>query len=191
MCEYGFSEGIDFCSFLSESTGGRPSTDHSISVEMAKELCMIQRNEIGRNFRQYFIKVEEAWNSPEATMARALQLAQHTIDNLSAKIEEQKPMVAFANTVAASSSSISMDKMAKLAHDEHIQIGRNRLFKWLRDEGYLMADNTPYQRYIDQGLFELTEYTFDTPYGSKIGTQTYVTGKGQIYIIEKLKEKFL
>lgn len=75
MCEYGFKEGRDFCSFLSESTGGRPSTDHALSVPMAKELCMLQRSEMGREFRQYFIAVEEAWNSPDKVMERAMQIA--------------------------------------------------------------------------------------------------------------------
>ena len=64
MCEYGFEEGKDFCSFLSESTGGRPATDHQLTVPMAKELCMLQRNERGKQARQYFIAVEEEWNRP-------------------------------------------------------------------------------------------------------------------------------
>ena len=75
MCEYGFSEGTDFCSFLSESSGGRPAVNHQLTFDMAKQLCMIQRTDIGRKFRRYFIQVEEAWNSPEAVMARALQFA--------------------------------------------------------------------------------------------------------------------
>ena len=75
MCEYGFREGKDFCSNLRESTGGRPSTDHAVSVAMAKEVCMLQRSEMGKKFRQYFISVEEAWNCPEKVMERALQIA--------------------------------------------------------------------------------------------------------------------
>ena len=75
MCEYGFIEGRDFSSILSESTGGRPSTDHALSVPMAKELCMLQRNDQGKKFRQYFISVEDAWNSPDKVMERALQIA--------------------------------------------------------------------------------------------------------------------
>lgn len=74
MCEYGFYEGKDFCSFLSESTGGRPSTDHAITLDMAKQLCMIQRTDIGRKCREYFIEVEKAWNSDEAVMGRALKI---------------------------------------------------------------------------------------------------------------------
>lgn len=72
MCEYGFEEGKDFCSFLSESTGGRPKHDAEIPIDMAKELCMLQRNEKGKQARQYFIQLEKDWNSPERVMARAL-----------------------------------------------------------------------------------------------------------------------
>jgi len=75
MCEYGFSEGKDFRSILTESTGGRPSTDHAVTISMAKELCMLQRSEVGKKFRLYFIQCEENWNSPEKIMERALQIA--------------------------------------------------------------------------------------------------------------------
>ena len=78
MCEYGFSEGQDYCSILRNRSDGLPGkglTDHLLTIDMAKQLCMIQRTDIGRKFRQYFIQVEEAWNSPEAIMARALQFA--------------------------------------------------------------------------------------------------------------------
>lgn len=75
MCEYGFTKGKDYCSFLSESTGGRPSTDHRLTIPMAKELCMLQRSEAGKRFRQYFIEVEDAWNSPDRIMERALAIA--------------------------------------------------------------------------------------------------------------------
>ena len=74
MCEYGFIERKDFQTILTESTGGRPSADHAISIPMAKELCMLQRNNMGKKFRQYFITVEEAWNSPEKVMERAMQI---------------------------------------------------------------------------------------------------------------------
>ena len=78
MCEYGFAEPQDYFSILrnrSDGLPGKPMTDHQLTIDMAKQLCMIQRTEIGRQFRQYFIKVEESWNSPEAVMARALQFA--------------------------------------------------------------------------------------------------------------------
>lgn len=79
MCEYGFTEGQDFCSFLSKSTGGRPAQDAQLTIEMAKEICMLQRNEKGKIARQYFIQLEKDWNSPEKVMARALQIADKQI----------------------------------------------------------------------------------------------------------------
>ena len=83
MCEYGFIEGRDyktcFSNLGSESRGGQNKIDHQISISMAKQLCMIQRTEIGRKFREYFIKIEEAWNSPEKVMERALQIAHQKV----------------------------------------------------------------------------------------------------------------
>ena len=75
MCEYGFLEGKDFCSILSKSSGGRPRMDHAITIQMAKELCMLQRTAKGKQCRAYFISCEEAWNSPDKIMERALQIA--------------------------------------------------------------------------------------------------------------------
>jgi phage anti-repressor protein len=76
MCEYGFAEGTDFYSILSKTpNGGRPSTDHQLTIPMAKELCMLQRTEKGKQFRTYFIQVEEKWNSPEEVMKRARQIS--------------------------------------------------------------------------------------------------------------------
>lgn len=106
------------------------------------------------------------------------------------KIEEQKPLVQFANHVASTSDLIDIGDFSKLAKDENIIIGRNRLFAWLRDGGYLMEDNIPYQRYIEQGIFVLREGTFETPYGPRVYKKTYVTGKGQICLIEKLRKAF-
>ena len=106
------------------------------------------------------------------------------------KIEEDKPKVTFADTIIESSDTIDISKLAKLVKDENIPLGRNKLFQWLRDNKYLMKDNIPYQRYIDMKLFECKEYTYKTPYGDKNGIKTLVTGKGQVYIIEKLKEYF-
>ena len=109
---------------------------------------------------------------------------------LETKIEQDKPLVDFANQVADTSDLIDMAALSKLLKDEHIDIGRNRLFQWLRDNNYLRDNNEPYQRYVEQGVFQLREYTFETPYGSKTGCKTYVTGKGQIYITEKLRAEF-
>ena len=96
---------------------------------------------------------------------------------LNAKIEEQKPLVEFANKVSGSYNVIDMGRMAKLLKDEHINIGRNRLFQWIRQKEILMTNNIPYQRYIDAGYFQVKESTYETPFGTKTQQTTYVTGK--------------
>ena len=128
MCEYGFTEGEDFCSFLSESTGVRPAQDAILTIDMAEGLCMIQRNEKGKLARQYFIQIEKDWNSPEKIMARALQIAKDKIMRLETKVEEDKPKVLFADAVSASHTSILVGELAKLLRQNGEDIGQNRLF---------------------------------------------------------------
>lgn len=109
---------------------------------------------------------------------------------LEGKVERDKPLVDFATQVSETSDLVDMAQMAKLARDEHIDIGRNKLFSWLKDKRILLSDNTPYQRYIDQNYFVVREVTKNTVYGTKVFPKTYVTGKGQIYIVQKLKAEF-
>lgn len=113
---------------------------------------------------------------------------------LEQKIEFDKPKVEFADHVSDTSDLIDIGTLAKLANDENIPIGRNKLFEWLRKNCILMSKgehkNEPYQKCIDNGWFVVKEYAYKTPYGNQIGTKTYVTGKGQMYIIEKLRKDF-
>lgn len=136
--------------------------------------------------------IEKALMSPDFLIQLATQLKEEKEARKLAekKIEDQKPLVDFANKVSDSSNLINMGKMAKLLKDENIKIGRNRLFEWLRDNEILMSDNIPYQRYIDGGYFEVKESTYETPYGTKTQQTTLVTGKGQIYITEKLRKRY-
>lgn len=196
--QYGFIEGEDYSNPFQKvrvqkegkRTVEREVEDYDLSIDMAKQICMVQKTDKAKQVRQYLIKLEKAWNSPEAVMARALQMANSTIENLTLKIEEQRPLVDFANKVSDSSNLIDMGKMAKLLKDEHINIGRNRLFEWLRRKEILMKNNMPYQRYIDGGYFQVKESVYETPYGSKTQQTTYVTGRGQIYITEKLRKEY-
>ena len=193
MKEYGFTESDYkkcFPNLESGCNGGQNMVDYQISVDMAKQICMIQRSDKGRQYRQYFLDLEKAWNTPEQVMARALRLADKTIENLKLVIEEQRPLVDFANKVSDSSNLIDMGKMAKLLKDENINIGRNRLFEWLRQKEILMKNNVPYQRYIEGGYFQVKESVYETPYGTKTNVTTFVTGKGQIYITEKLRKEW-
>ncbi len=122
MCEYGFVENLDFSSILSESTGGRPSTDHILKLDMAKELSMLQRNEKGKQARQYFIQIEKEFNSPEKIMARALIMADNKVKNLSVEnkelketVEINKPKVLFADSVSSSSTTILVSELQMLS----------------------------------------------------------------------------
>ncbi len=196
MCEYGFTEGEDFCSKMSESTGGRPSTDHQLTISMAKEICMIQRSEKGKQFRQYFIKVEEAWNSPEMIMGRALKIAQNQLDlvraenlRLTEKIETDKPKIVFADAVSVANTSILIGELAKILKQNGVDIGQNRLFEYLRNNGYLISRkgsdrNMPTQKSMEMGLFEIKETTISHSDGhTTINKTPKVTGKGQQYFI--------
>lgn len=120
MCEYGFEEGIDFCSFLSESTGGRPSTDHVLKLDMAKEIAMLQRNEMGRQIRQYFIDVERKYNSPDMIMQRALRIADERVSNLllenkfkDQQIAELKPKADYTDRILQNKKLVTITQISK------------------------------------------------------------------------------
>lgn len=105
------------------------------------------------------------------------------------KIEKQKPLVDFANQVSDTTDLIDMKTMAKLLKDNNIDIGRNRLFEFLRIKKILMKDNQPYQQYVDAGYFKVNEHTYTDFLGqTKTNRQTLVTCKGQLYITKKVKE---
>ena len=197
MCEYGFVEGQDFNPLIFEQvqTEGnrevkRQLIDHIIKMDMAKEICMLQRTERGKLARQYFIQIEKDYNSPEKIMARALQIAQKEISSLKIECASMKPKALFADAVSASHTSILIGELAKLIKQNGVNIGQTRLFAWLRDEGYLMKSgssrNMPTQRSMEQGLFEIKESSYINSEGVTVVTKTTkVTGKGQIYFTNK------
>lgn len=208
MCEYGFSEGEDFNLLKNErvqNEGGRMVTrivdDAQLTIDMAKEICMLQRNEKGKQARQYFIQLEKDWNSPEKVMARALQIADQQIKQLTEKNktlelqnDEMKPKALFADAVTTSDDTILIGELAKIIRQNGVNIGQNRLFQWLRKEGYLIkggkAKNMPTQKAVDMGLFKIKERTINNPDGSvRMTKTTLVTGKGQVYFINKFLKK--
>ena len=198
MCEYGFTEHHDFNLLKNERVqmeGNRVVTrtvdDAAITIDMAKELCMIQRTERGKQARQYFLQLERDWNSPEKVMARALQIADRRIKKLESKVEEDAPKVLFADAIAASNTSILVGDLAKILRQNGIKMGQNRLFSWLRDNGYLCRNgerrNMPTQKSMESSLFEVKETVINNPDGSiRVTKTTKVTGKGQAYFINKL-----
>lgn len=198
MTEYGFVEGQDFNSVKIDEVRQegnrhvkREITDHALKLDMAKEIAMIQRTEKGKEVRQYFIQVERDYNSPEKIMARALLMANNKVLTLETQVEELKPKALFADAVAASKTSILMGELAKLLNQNGVKIGGTRLFAWMRENGYLIKRkgqdwNTPTQRAMEMGLFEIKERTHSNPDGSIIISRTTkVTGKGQQYFINK------
>lgn len=118
------------------------------------------------------------------------RLQMMAINKLNERIRHDQPLVEFANQVSNTENLIDMNAMAKLAIEENILIGRNRLFRWLRENEILMSDNLPYQKYIDRGYFAVKESVFETGSMTKTYQQTFVTGKGQQFIIGRLRKEF-
>lgn len=118
------------------------------------------------------------------------RLQMMVINKLNERIRHDQPLVEFANQVSNTENLIDMNAMAKLAIEENILIGRNRLFRWLRENEILMSDNLPYQKYIDRGYFAVKESVFETGSMTKTYQQTFVTGKGQQFIIGRLRKEF-
>ncbi len=199
MCEYGFSENTDYTLLIFEHPQNhQPTRDYALTIDMAKELCMIQRNERGKQARQYFIQLEKDWNSPEKVMARALRIAEGKIKQLSevkatleVKVEQDKPKVLFAGAVSAAKTSILIGELAKILKQNGVDTGEKRLFQWLREKGYLIRRrgtdyNAPTQKSMDMGLFEVKETAVTHSDGHvSVNKTTKVTGKGQQYFISK------
>ena len=198
MGEYGFEENIDFTSVKSSTLVNNGATrelqDYRITLDMAKEIAMLQRNEKGKEIRRKLIELEKAWNSPEKVMARALDIAHKTIANLQIENEEMKPKAIFADAVATSDTSILIGGLAKLIKQNGTDIGQKRLFERMRNDGYLIkkgtSKNMPTQMAMEKGLFEVKERTISNPDGStRITRTTKVTGRGQIYFINMFKKE--
>ena len=200
MCEYGFSEGKDFIPKMEESTGGRPSIDHLMTLDMAKEICMIQRSEIGKRFREYFIAVEKAWNDPVLIMGRAYEAQKAITERLNAQvlqlegtvavqvqqISELQPKASYYDVVLNSKDLLSTTKIAK-------DYGKSAIWlnTWLHEQGiqYKQGDIwLLYQKYAEQGYTNTKTQTFNGSDG-KIHTKvhTYWTQKGRLFIYEQLK----
>lgn len=199
MCEYGFTEGKDYCSILSDRSDGlpgKPRTDHQLTIPMAKEICMLQRTEKGKECRQYFIKVEEAWNTPEMIVARAHQILQAKLDEavgrvslLESKIEEDAPATKLGHAIEGADGAILIGVMAKILRQNGYDTGEQRFFETLRREGYLIKSgsdrNMPTQRALEMGLFTIKENVHVTPSSSFTTRTTMVTGKGQSYFVNR------
>lgn len=192
----GFEENYDFCSVvtttqLNQYGGTKELQDYALSLDTAKHLAMMSKTDKGKEVRQYFIQVEKDFNSPEKIMARALLMADKKIHKLETQIEADKPKVLFADAVSASHTSILVGELAKILKQNGIDIGQNKLFQWLRSNGYLISRrgeswNQPTQKSMQLGLFELKKTNINHADGhTTVNTTTKVTGKGQQYFINK------
>ena len=191
-----FQDGEDFTSVVGTTVVNngavREIQDYAVTLRMAEHLAMMSKTPKGYEVREYFIQVEKDFNSPQKIMARALRIADNKIHKLEAQMEADKPKVLFANAVSASQTSILIGDFAKLLRQNGLDIGQNRLFIWLRENGFLInrkgdSWNMPTQRSMDRGLFEIKERTHHEPNGTiRISKTTKITGKGQVYFMEKL-----
>ena len=201
MTEYGFTEGEDFWTNLSESTGGRPSTDHQLTIDMAKELCMIQRTEIGKRCREYFLTIERNWNSPESVMARALQFANQHLELImqqnsrlletnktqAKQIEEMLPKVSYCDVVLNCNDLMTVNAIAK-------DYGKSAIWmnKWLNEHKvqYKQGDVwLLYQKYANKGYTSSKTATFIGTDGIQhCRTHTYWTQAGRLFIYDLLNE---
>ena len=195
MINYGFEENSDYTALTQKRVTAQGNAvnylDHALTLDTAKEIAMIQRSEPGKRARQYFIQVEKAWNSPEMIMKRALKMANNTINQLETQIENDKPKVLFADAVATTKTSILVGELAKIIKQNGVNIGQRRLFKWLRQNGFLIKRqgvdyNMPTQYSMERELFEIKETSITHSDGhTSISKTPKVTGKGQQYFINK------
>ena len=202
MVEYGFSEGEDFCSILSESTGGRPSTDHQLTIEMAKELCMLQRNERGKQARQYFIQLEQDWNSPEKVMARALDIAHKQLTELRTEntallaenelqrqaIADFEPVRQYVDTILSSKDAVAITQIAA-----DYGMSARQLNKILHEAGVQHKINDQwilYKKHMGKGLTVSRTIHFKRSDGrADTKINTCWTQKGRMMIHNLLTER--
>lgn len=187
---YGFIENEDFT--VHKFVNGRATQiDYYISIDMAKELSMVENNDKGKLARRYFIEMEKqakALSVPQ-TFAQALRLAaeqQEKIEEQNRLLLEQKPKVEFATAVLGSSDVIDIGSVAKTLNRG---VGRNTLFEILRNNKILQHNNQPYQTYIDRGYFRTVEQKYTKPDGTtNINIKTMVFQKG-VKFINKVLDK--
>lgn len=196
MTEYGFTEGTDFYSILSKtSEGGRPATDHQLTIDMAKELCMIQRNERGKQARQYFLQLERDWNSPEKVMARALKIADRKILYLESEnarqkqlIGELKPKADYVDTILRNKGLVTITQISK----DYGMSGRamNKLLAEMGIQYKQSGQWLLYSKYHDKGYTHSETINITRSDGRPdITMETKWTQKGRLYLYERLKKE--
>lgn len=165
--------------------------DYALTIDMAKQLCLMSRTEKGKQYRKYLIEVERKWNDPQEIVKRGYAILQNENTRLKLENKQMKPKALFADAVATSKNDILIGQLAKILRQNGYETGQNRLFKWLREHHYLCSKgfkyNQPTQKAMELGLFRVKERAVNNPDGSsRITVTTKVTGKGQQYFINRL-----
>lgn len=198
--EFAF-ENIDYQT-LNIMLNGNETKDFAISIDFAKKLSMKANTARGEEARQYFIECEKQLRAKEQahhaqipqSFSEALRLAAEQAEKIEAQqkqLQLQAPKVLFADAVSASKTSILIGELAKIIKQNGVEMGQNRLFEWLRSNGYLITRqgtdyNMPTQKAMELGLFEIKETSITHSDGHITVNKTpKVTGKGQTYFINK------
>lgn len=209
MTEYGFSEGNEFFPILGETSeqGGRPSTDYQISVDMAKQICMIQRTDKGKQYRQYFIDLEKAWNTPEQVFARALKMAEKTIEKLkgenlsllqanneiknevielSQTISDIKPKADYTDIILKSKSTVCI---TQIAQDYGMSAKKlNKILYSLGVQRIVGKQWILYGKYINKGYVHSDTVEITRSDGTPdVVMNTKWTQKGRLFLYDILK----
>lgn len=199
MAEYGFAEGEDYVTNLldrSDGKAGKPKTDHALTIDMAKELCMIQRTERGKQARQYFLQVEKDWNSPQKIMARALALAEKELATIRTTVQVQQQQIAELQpkatyydlvlqcknaipvSIIAKDYGYSARKMNELLNERGVQFKQGKNGPWLL-----------YQKYAGMGYTSTKTQNFPDKNGEMFAhVHMYWTQKGRMFIYDLLKK---
>lgn len=185
LLKYGFEENVDFTSVktstLVNNGAERELTDYAITIEMAKQICMLQRSDKGKLYREYFIKIEKAWNTPEVVMARALQVANRMLEDIQKKLTVAEAKNALlmhtkktytASEIAKEVGLPSAQKLNILLEKKGVQFYRNNT--WI-----------PYAKYADKGYFEIKQGISDSGYSFY---NSHITQKGREFILTLFQE---
>ena len=190
-----FEENTDFykCTSSTVVNNGavRVLDDYLLTISMAKQLAMMARTERSRLYREYFLDLERKWNSPQEVVKRGYAILQDENTQLRIENKSMKPKALFADDVSASNKTILIGDLAKILKQNGVNIGSVRLFRWLRKHGYLIKRdasdyNMPTQKSMERKLFMVKETVITHSDGhTTISKTTKVTGKGQIYFVNK------
>jgi anti-repressor protein len=205
--DYGFIENVDYRLLRVKIRTNNPKNpetdaiDYEITIDMAKELAMLQKTEKGKEARQYFIEAEKRY---KAQLGMTQQVDSKMLFQIAQALEEKEKQIAlltpaaeFGNAVSNNQGGILIRDYVKVLENDGIRIGQDKFFSWLHLKGYIYRQKgykpqwIPYKQYVEQGLFRVKETPMSSEkHGDWISYTIRVTGKGQKYFYEKLKAEF-